>query len=261
MSSTLDAVHRRWRNAEEDHRRALATGLRALAAKAEAGEYGDRRCPGDHGRAIVLAAVGLCPRCTIELDEALLNVERLWALLIANVGRLGTSGMARYVGPSAKGAPPLPLDLATDTLCSEIQHALDTAAELVDEHTGSLGAWLPARVLHEGRTVLLALPRTPVWRWSQDAAEWRLVELDGGQLGAEFIQLYERALRRLGQDRRGDRLAAPCPDCECVSLIARPGAGVECDVCDFVCGRDEYARWQTYVVGWNYAEQEARLHG
>lgn len=244
----LRVVTDRWERQAQDARRAHETATRPYVLReVELTPFGERACP-NHRRPNIAAPGGLCLRCIVELDQALMGLGEITGRLRANSGQLGTSGQLAYIGPRSKGGPPIPLDLATDTLVSEIEHTMLTWAEVVGEAKGA-----PARdwiLLATHRPVLLGQGATAVWRWSDAQADWEAIDMDGAQAGALFISLYRRGLRRLGQDRGGDPLAAPCPECELAALIMRPGAGVECDACTFVCSRDDYARWQTFVAAY-----------
>lgn len=252
-------VERRW--SQQERAWQLANNLPSqrlvpeVDVAAPAATDGPRACPGPCNRAHRrgakvephLAEHGLCLRCELHLDEALDHLPTRAAQLDALTGALGTSGMGVPVHRPGS-APGMPFDGATEALAGHIRHVLASWGEVVAELVGAP----PGYVRSEHRNVLLALPPTTVMRWSPVHDEWQGVDLDGAAAGVEIIGVYTSALRRLGfdrpGDRPGDRLAAPCPECELAALVARHGGGVECQACPFTTDRDGYAQWQAALI-------------
>lgn len=215
------------------------------------------RCPGaDHGTlgALIVAETGLCLPCEHHTRDAITALPRDYVLLTQALGPT-TTGPAEVVAGSKD--PPAPLAVPVAALAAELVDTACTWAEPVAERlniewdTTMMGRHTrPAPALHRAcrllahhLPVLLALRGVEVLTWADDGTYRRVEPRDGIGAALEMLNLHHITQATLGLTRLTHRLPAPCPRCECMTLVRADGADdVHCQHCRIAWPSADYQR-------------------
>lgn len=159
-------------------------------------------------------------------------------------------------GPKVSGSREAPLPLAVDALDLTLPARAGTVHDPHGDQVGHqpvatiLDTWVRdwAGMRGEG----LPEPTVPtLTRWLAHRTEWACNSHIAVDEYADEMRALVRTLRIVtGTARYVDRLPAPCPDCDLLSLIRQDGADhVECTECRRLWTEDEYRRLAVVLAG------------
>ena len=181
-----------------------------------------------------------------------------------------TASGARIGGDHVSGSREAPMPINVEMVDLTLPARRGSVAARVGDHWQDQdGNWSVAMTLdlvvrawveHRGQKHL-PVPTVPVLAdWITAHTDWACDNYPGVDEDAADLRRLHGLLRSvLGEtEQRPERMGAPCPGCDMLTLIRRPGDDkVECanEDCRRVLTADEYARWCGLVAA---AERERR---
>jgi hypothetical protein len=220
-------------------------------------------CPQRHrGEPEHYERANACQPCRVWLDGLLRDVGDLWARLPEALPPVSGHG------PRVSGSREAPIPLRVDVLDLGLRTRKGSRGPFVrgvlgldDDQTGHLsagtildtitGAWIGETWCRATRLPVPTVPALAQWlrRWADDACD-RHTAID--EDAADLRELRSTLRSVLGdRSQRPEHMSAPCPGCDLLTLVRRPGEDlVECadDDCRRVLTGDEYASWSGLVI-------------
>lgn len=171
----------------------------------------------------------LCGACKGALRAAVKALPVAYYELYALLGERETAILGSRV--SGTPQPPIPINIAVETLQVLIVETAERAAELIAEKLNvdmvSRRAGWPLRrgralikaceLIEPHVEALIAMPTIEHTVWLNDKM-W-VKYLDGAQIGMQLVRLHRLARRHLGQTVPVQRQDVPCPHCHQKALV------------------------------------------
>ena len=183
-----------------------------------------RRCAARSGtEAAAVVKPGLCPSCVAQAQADRDALPALRQAVHVFVGIKPVTALTSKV--SASGEPHSPINLAAETIMSDI-----------DDVLSRVGNYLVRDLVSQPPE------RFKTWRRGVE----QIVYWDGVDLALQVRAVHARAVKLLGFEQQWQRRAAPCWSCDLPTLGQLTGSGtVECSSCGV---RKTLADYETYCL-------------
>ena len=195
----------------------------------------------------------LCPQCIRSVVTA---AEALWQDYLDLYRAFGdTSITAPASGVRAPSpAPPVPINVHTDALLTDITDTAHRCAVLIAERLGinepdERAVTRSLELVETNIAVLLEIPEHSAMGWHRGGESWGSITQDGVGLALHLVELHRSATATLGCTRGRDRMPLPCPHCEEQQLGRWHGSeDIDCTACGSSWTEPDYRRMTTILA-------------